>query len=39
MALIPNTNQRKKNTGQWFSIELQFTHKNLDKSEQNRETG
>ena len=31
-------NGQKKKTGQWFSIELQFTCRTSDKSEKNRKT-
>ena len=36
ISQIRNTTRREKNTGQCFSIELQFTYKNSDNSEQNK---
>ena len=38
ISRIQNTNRQKKNTGQCFSIELQFTCKTSDKSEKNLKT-
>ena len=38
ISRIRNTNRQEKNTGQCFSIELQFICKTSDKSEKNRKT-